>query len=184
MTNKDFAPLKLVVFDWAGTIVDFGSRAPVLALVKALAREGVEIAEDDARAGMGLAKKDHVRNLLSQPAVVASWTAAHGKAPDEGDVDRIFDGLGPLMEEAAADAAELIPGAAETVAGLAAAGLKIASCTGYTRAMMGPVLARAAEQGYRPDLVTCAGETLAGRPSPCSRSTTPFPGSVTGAGTI
>jgi phosphonoacetaldehyde hydrolase len=32
--------------------------------------------------------------------------------------------------------------------------------------MMGPVLARAAEQGYAPDHVVCAGETPQGRPSP------------------
>jgi phosphonoacetaldehyde hydrolase len=42
----------------------------------------------------------------------------------------------------------------------------VGSCTGYTRAMMADILPRAAEQGYRPDLVVCAGETLAGRPSP------------------
>jgi len=162
----DFSPLKLVMFDWAGTVVDFGSRAPVLALVGALAREGVAIREADARAGMGLAKKDHVRNLLAQPGTAAAWTVRHGRAPDEGDVERIFGGLGPLMEEAATEAAALIPGAADTAAALRAAGLKIASSTGYTRAMMAGVLARAAEQGYRPDLVVCAGETIEGRPSP------------------
>ncbi len=46
------------------------------------------------------------------------------------------------------------------------AGLKIASSTGYTREMMQAVLARAEEQGYRPDHVTCSGETAQGRPSP------------------
>ena len=77
-----------------------------------------------------------------------------------------MEDLGPLMREAAAQAAELIPGAAHTVAALRAAGLKIASSTGYTREMMAPVLTRAAEQGYAPDHVVCAGETLEGRPSP------------------
>jgi phosphonoacetaldehyde hydrolase len=32
--------------------------------------------------------------------------------------------------------------------------------------MMGPVLARAAEQGYSPEMVVCACETPQGRPSP------------------
>ena len=45
-------------------------------------------------------------------------------------------------------------------------GLKIASSTGYTREMMAPVLARAAEQGYAPDHVLCASETPRGRPTP------------------
>jgi phosphonoacetaldehyde hydrolase len=60
----------------------------------------------------------------------------------------------------------LIPGAAAVVAALRAEGVKIGSCTGYTRAMMADILPRAAEQGYAPDMVVCAGETPAGRPSP------------------
>jgi phosphonoacetaldehyde hydrolase len=70
------------------------------------------------------------------------------------------------MRDAATVASELIPGAAETVRKLRARGLRIASSTGYTREMMGPVLARAAEQGYAPDHLVCAGETPQGRPSP------------------
>ena len=74
--------------------------------------------------------------------------------------------LGPLMREAAARASELIPGRGRAVAALRAAGVRIASSTGYTREMMEPVLARAAEQGYAPDHLVCAGETPQGRPSP------------------
>src|SRR5262249_34971656 len=49
---------------------------------------------------------------------------------------------------------------------LRAAGLRVASSTGYTRDMMEPVLERAAAQGYVPDHVVCSGETPQGRPSP------------------
>jgi phosphonoacetaldehyde hydrolase len=70
------------------------------------------------------------------------------------------------MREAAAEASELIPGAADTAAALRAAGLKVGSSTGYTREMMAPVLARAAAQGYAPDHLVCSGETPEGRPSP------------------
>jgi phosphonoacetaldehyde hydrolase len=166
MSKWNFSPLKLIVFDWAGTVVDFGSRAPVVALVRALKHEGVTIGEEDARAGMGLAKLDHVRNLLARPNVGAGWKEAHGALPGEADALRIYHALEPLMFEAASEASELIPGVADVVTTLHAAGLKLASCTGYTRPMMGAVIARAAEQGFRPDLVTCAGETLEGRPSP------------------
>ena len=62
---------------------------------------------------------------------------------------RLMTHLGPLMREHAARASALIPGARETFDQIVAAGLKVASSTGYTRAMMGPVLIRAAEQGYR-----------------------------------
>ena len=156
----------LVIFDWAGTMVDFGCRAPVVALTTAFARRGVTLDAPTVREDMGKAKADHVRALLARAGVAAAWTSAHGASPTEHDVATLMHDLEPLMREAAALAAELIPGAAQIVAEFRAAGLKIASSTGYTREMMAPVLARAAEQGYAPDHLVCAGETVAGRPSP------------------
>ena len=37
-------PLKAVVFDWAGTMIDFGCMAPVAAYQTAFAAEGVQLA--------------------------------------------------------------------------------------------------------------------------------------------
>ncbi len=156
----------LVIFDWAGTMVDFGCEAPVRALIEAFRLERVDIDEATARRDMGKAKSDHVRSLLREPPVAASWRAAHGREADEADIHRLIERLGPLMREEAGRAATLIPGARATFDGLRAAGLRVASSTGYTREMMLPVLARAAEQGYVPEHLVCSGETPAGRPSP------------------
>jgi len=166
MTQHGLGRFDLVIFDWAGTMVDFGCRAPVAALIEAFARHGVPLDEPEVRTDMGKAKADHVRALLAQPEVSAAWLEANGAAPGEADVAALMDDLGPLMRDAAAEAAELIPGAADTVAALRAAGLKVASSTGYTREMMAPVLVRAAAQGYAPDHLVCANETPQGRPSP------------------
>jgi phosphonoacetaldehyde hydrolase len=156
----------LVIFDWAGTMVDFGCEAPVKALIEAFATEGVVIDEATARRDMGKAKVDHVRSLLQEPAVAAAWRAAHGRAADAGDVAVIMKHLGPLMREHAARASTLIPGARDTFERLRAAGVRVASSTGYTRDMMAPVLAQAAQQGYVPEHLVCSGETPAGRPAP------------------
>jgi phosphonoacetaldehyde hydrolase len=166
MTDKTAGDFDLVIFDWAGTMVDFGCRAPIEAYVQAFARRGVVLAEAAARADMGIAKVDHVRALLARAEVARAWKTAQGRGPTEADVEDLMDDLGPLMREAAELASELIPGAATTVRTLRERGLKIASSTGYTREMMAPVLTRAAEQGYAPDHVLCAGETPQGRPSP------------------
>ncbi len=156
----------LVIFDWAGTMVDFGCTAPVEALIAAFAAEGVALQSAEARRDMGKAKIDHVRSLLADDAVAARWVARHGAAAGAADVERLMRRLEPLMRESAAAAATLIPGARETFEGLRARGIRVASSTGYTRAMMGPVLERAAEQGYRPEYLVCSGETPAGRPTP------------------
>jgi len=158
--------LKAVVFDWAGTMIDFGSRAPVVALVRLFEGEGVPIGEAEARADMGMAKRDHIRAILSMPHVAAAWHTQHGAPPTEADGDRLFAAIGPMMRLAANACSDLIPGAAAIAARLRAAGVPIGSCTGYTRAMMADILPRAAAQGYAPDLLVCAGDTLHGRPSP------------------
>ncbi len=164
--RPSLADFDLIIFDWAGTMVDFGCRAPIAALLAAFARHGVTLDEGAARADMGKAKDDHVRALLARPEIAQAWRAANASEPDEAAVALLMADLGPLMRDAAARAAELIPGAAETVAELRKRGLKVASSTGYTREMMAPVLERAAAQGYRPDHLVCAGETPRGRPSP------------------
>lgn len=156
----------MVVFDWAGTMVDFGSRAPVLALIEAFAAHEVAIEEVEARRDMGRAKADHVRALLAEPRIARAWRQVQGSEPDEAAVGRIMDALQAPMVRLAGETARLIPGAAETVAALRAQGLRIASCTGYTREMMQAILGPAAEQGYAPELVVCAHETPQGRPSP------------------
>jgi phosphonoacetaldehyde hydrolase len=115
---------------------------------------------------MGRAKRDHVAAILAEPRVVEAWAEAKGDAPGPADVERIYQALEPLMIEAAGRCSELIPGAAAAAKAIAARGVRIGSGTGYTRAMMGAILPRAAAQGYAPEVVICAGETPSGRPSP------------------
>ena len=79
----------MVVFDWAGTMVDFGSRAPVLALMEAFAVLGAPVSEEEARRDMGRAKADHVRALFEQPRINQAWMAAHAAAPDQQAVDQV-----------------------------------------------------------------------------------------------
>ena len=160
------ARFDLVIFDWAGTMVDFGCLAPVHAMRQAFARHGVSLTELQIRRDMGKAKADHVRALLEDAGIGAAWSAANGAAPTAQDREVLIAELGPLMRDQAAQAATLIDGARGTVETLRAAGLRVASSTGYTRDMMEPVLERAVAQGYVPEHVVCSGETPQGRPSP------------------
>ena len=158
--------IKAVILDWAGTMIDHGCRAPVIALRHVFADAGVAIAESEARADMGRAKRDHIRAILARPRVAEAWREARGGGPGEPDVDALHDAVEPVMRAAAKACATLIPGAADLAARLAAAKVRIASCTGYTRPMMADILPLAAAQGYSPELVICSGETIEGRPSP------------------
>lgn len=158
--------VQAVIFDWAGTMVDFGSRAPMGTFVAAFAEFGVTLTIDQARGPMGLPKRAHIAELFALPEIAAGWRAAQGADPDDGAIDRVLAAFVPKAIATAADYAALVPGAADMVAGLRARGIRIGSTTGYTRDIMAPILARAAAEGYAPDLVVCAGDLAAGRPTP------------------
>ncbi len=158
--------LQAAILDWAGTVVDHGSRAPMGAFVRAFAAFGVTIAIADARGPMGMAKWDHIRAVGRAPAVAAAWRATHGRDFAEADVDAIFQVFEPMNVAAVRDHADLIPGAVEAIAALRARGLRIGATTGYTQAIMRELAPLAAAAGYAPDLTVCAGDLPAGRPSP------------------
>ena len=158
--------LKAVIFDWAGTMIDFGSFAPMGVFVEAFRRFGVEATIDEARAPMGLPKRDHIHAMLTAPRLAAAWQDVHGAPPTRADVDRIYEVFVPMNEEVVADYATLVPGARETLDWLAARGIKVGSTTGYTRSIMERVAPEAAAQGYRPLNMVCADDLPEGRPGP------------------
>ena len=157
--------LQAVVFDWAGTVIDHGSLAPMGVFVKTFKEFGVDISIAEARGPMGMAKRDHIKTLMRQPRIAAAWEVAHGTAPDEAAIDKVYAVFVPMNEEAVADYCTMIEGAVPAVERLRARGMKIGSTTGYTRSIMARVLPLAAKQGYAPDNLVCAGDLAQGRPS-------------------
>lgn len=158
--------IKSVVLDWAGTAVDYGSFAPTAVFLRLFERHGLTIRAEDARSGMGLMKRDHLRTILSRPAVAPAWEAAHGAPPGEVDVQRLFDDFIPLQLAVLKDYADPIPGLLDVLADLRSRGIKIGSTTGYTRAMMEVLASEAAQRGYVPDAIVCPDEVPGGRPLP------------------
>lgn len=160
------AQLQAVIFDWAGTVVDHGAKAPADAVVRSFAEFGVAITEAEARAPMGMAKREHLEAVIAMPRVRDAWCDAHGEEPGADDVDRVYAVFEPMTVDVVADHAELIEGAARVTRRLRERGLKIGSTTGYTRQIMAPLLPKAAAQGFAPDSLVCAGDVARGRPAP------------------
>lgn len=158
--------LSAVVFDWAGTILDFGSCAPMGAFVRLFAQYGITLTTSEARGPMGQAKWDHIQALGRLPGIAAQWLARHGKPFSDTDVDQLYEVFTPMNAAVVADFAEFIPGAVEVVNALRQQGLKIGSTTGYNRPIMDILAPIAAAAGYAPDNLVCAGDLAAGRPSP------------------
>jgi phosphonoacetaldehyde hydrolase len=161
-----FQQVRGVILDWAGTTVDYGSRAPTQTLIEAFAAFGVVITQAEARAPMGKHKRDHIAEILAMPAVRERWIAAHTAPPDDSAIAQIFAAFTPRQIAVIAQYSDLIDGALDAVNALRDRGLVIASNTGYTRVMMPALIARAAEQGYSPQITLCADDTPQARPAP------------------
>nr|WP_315430112.1 phosphonoacetaldehyde hydrolase [uncultured Albidiferax sp.] len=165
-TTAPHTQLTAVVFDWAGTIIDFGSCAPMGAFVRLFEKFGIQLTIEEARGPMGVAKWDHIHALGALPSVAAQWLQVHGKQFTDADVDHLYEVFTPMNVAVVADFADFIPGAVEMVNTLRARGLKIGSTTGYNRPIMDVVTPIAAAGGYVPDNLVCAGDLATGRPSP------------------
>lgn len=166
MSKSGSSPIAAVVFDWAGTVVDHGSLAPIRTLQRVFATREIEVADEVARRDMGLAKRDHIRNLLAEPEVAALWQSRHGRASYESDVDAIYADFIPLQTACLLDSSHVIEGVVPIVEELRARGIRIGGTTGYTREMMQALEVQARSEGYSPDRYLCPDDVGAGRPHP------------------
>jgi phosphonoacetaldehyde hydrolase len=148
--------IRLMVFDWAGTIIDFGCRAPLEAFVQVFAEAGISVTEAEARRPMGLHKKDHIREMLR--ALPRPWT--------EAEVEELYRRVTPRQIAAAQAYSTLIPGVVEVAAELRKRSIAIATTTGYFQAAAEVCYTAAEQQGFVPDARICADEVPHGRPAP------------------
>ncbi len=147
MTNGR-PPLKAVLLDWAGTTVDYGSRAPTAVFIEIFRRCGITITADEARGPMGRGKRDHIATIVALPRITALWQEIHGRTPVDADIDGMYHEFLPLQKETLSRmGSDVIPGVPEAIAALRSRGLAIGSTTGYTRELMGVVAPRAAQGG-------------------------------------
>ena len=158
--------LKALILDWAGTTLDYGCFAPAVVFVEVYKRQGIPITTEQAREPMGAHKKVHIRMISEMEAVRRLWQGAHGRPPNEDDVEIMFRDFVPLQLACLAKYADLIPGTLEAVSDFRRRGLKVGSTSGYTTEMMEVLQEEARKRGYVPDSSVCAAQVPAGRPYP------------------
>jgi len=129
--------LQLVVFDLAGTTVDFGSLAPLAAFEGAFAKHGVKVSRDEIRPFMGLHKRDHIRNMLQVGAIAERWRGVHGKDWTGSDAEAIYQSFIPLQLTVLPDYGAVVPGLLEVVAALRQRGMRTGATTGYSTIVTG-----------------------------------------------
>ncbi|OZI74197.1 phosphonoacetaldehyde hydrolase [Bordetella genomosp. 12] len=158
--------LEAVIFDWAGTLVDFGSFAPTQVFVEAFAQFGITLSLPQARGPMGMGKWDHIRALCNQAEIARQYQERFGVLPDDDAVTAIYERFLPMQLEKVAEYSEVIPGAVEVLGEIARRGLKVGSCSGYPASVMRRVLERARAGGIAIEQVVASDEVPRARPAP------------------
>jgi phosphonoacetaldehyde hydrolase len=158
--------VRAVIFDISGTVLDYGSRGPVVAFIELFARHGVTVTPDEARRPMGTHKRDHIWAMLSDASVADRWERAAGKRPDAALLDALYQEFTPLQTEIIKGFCDVIPGAPQVAKELRARGIKIANTTGFDGGMMTDLKRLAADGGYEPDLWVTPDLVGKGRPAP------------------
>lgn len=143
--------IECVIFDWAGTAVDYGCFAPVRAFVDVFAQFGMKVTMDEVRKPMGMLKWDHIKTMLEMPRIHSLWLEEYGREPEDEDVDRMYQLFEPRLLSILEQYCAPKPFVVEMVEELRRRGIRIGSTTGYTDCMMDIVVKEAARKGYAPD---------------------------------
>lgn len=143
--------IEAVIFDWAGTTVDYGCFAPVQAFVEVFKHFGIEPTMDEVRAPMGMLKRDHIKAMLNMERIHGLWLEKYNREVNEMDIEKMYGLFEEKLMSILDQFTEPKPFVLETVAKLREMGIKIGSTTGYTDEMMAVVTEGAKKAGYEPD---------------------------------
>jgi phosphonoacetaldehyde hydrolase len=158
--------VQAVVFDWAGTIIDYGSQQPALAFQQLFAEWGIRVSIKEIRQHMGMNKGEHIQALLNQDSLKKQWIAKYTKDPDQESVQALLTGYEKALKHQVQNSFDFIPGFFDVIRKLREMGLKIGTSTGYTRNIVDEILRIAEKNGFIPDAAVCASDVPKGRPYP------------------
>ncbi|WP_343210314.1 phosphonoacetaldehyde hydrolase [Anaerolentibacter hominis] len=164
--TNEIQKVQMVVFDWAGTTVDYASSAPSTVFDHIFTAAGIRLTKEEINRPMGMEKKAHIRELLSCESGNSQWLQVYNRPWTEQDVEDLYQKFEDTLYQVVAGYSTPIPGVVETVNELRERGIKIGSTTGYTSQIMEQVIPGAREKGYCADCVITPDVTGASRPTP------------------
>lgn len=159
--------IEAVIFDWAGTTVDYGCFAPVKVFMEIFRERDILVTEEETRKPMGMLKRDHIKTMLAMERIDQLWQDKYGASANETDIETLYGSFEPMLLALLHEYAAPKPGVLEVVEKLKKMGIGIGSTTGYTDRMMEIVARNAKRQGYAPDYwITPDSVGSMGRPYP------------------
>ena len=108
-------PIKAVIFDMSGTIIDPFCISSALSFVSAFRQNGFNISIREARDPMGLRKDLHIKEILNDFSVRKRWIEEMRRDPTEDDIKNIHTSFEKTQFKILPSYANIIDGVEETV---------------------------------------------------------------------
>ncbi len=159
--------IEVVIFDWAGTTVDYGCIGPLHVFLELFKSKDIPITVAEAKGPMGMLKIDHIRELFKIDRIKSEHIRIYGYEPNEETVQEFYALFEKFLFEELKRHTDILPGVLETVTRLRENGILIGSTSGYTKDMMDiltPLIEK--QHGYKPDYCVSSSEVPNGRPYP------------------
>jgi phosphonoacetaldehyde hydrolase len=159
-------PIKGLILDWDGTIVDHGSCASALTIIELFRLHGVQVGLPQVRATMGINQRAQLEAIADMDQVALQWEQINGFYPTQRDIYSLYREFIPLQTASLEEFRQPIAGALEAIRALRDTGIKIGTTTSYTLEMLRTLAAEASRRGFEPDVSVCADHVQSGRPDP------------------
>jgi len=147
MTRK----VQLVVFDWTGTLIDYGCKAPVKAFKKAFNHFGLNPSNKTIRKYIGMDKYNHINNIKNE------LNTKNIYIPQTDEIYNIYENL---QIQTINEYSKLITGVLTMQQKLNDRNIHIATTTGYSREMLENVLKNAKLQGFNSSFINVSPDML------------------------
>ncbi|WP_297439112.1 phosphonoacetaldehyde hydrolase [uncultured Clostridium sp.] len=156
--------IKGIIFDFAGTTIDYGCFSPVEAFIGAFNSVGIDITIEEAREPMGMLKINHARAIFEMDRVKDLFEEKYKRDYTNLDLYEVYEEFENILFKTLKDFGVINPYVIEEINNLRINGIKIGSTTGYTRKMLDEILPVAKRNGYSPDFTITSDEVENGRP--------------------
>lgn len=163
---KNNYKIDAVIFDLAGTVIDFGSMATIQSMKKIFADKKIILKNETIKEDMGINKKKHIIKILNKKIVKKKWLKIYKKRISQNDLDNMSKKFDLYLVKYVKENLNVIPNAQKIFKILKKNNIKTAVTTGYSKKIVKIIINYLKKNNINFDNIVCDDDVRNGRPYP------------------
>lgn len=144
--------IRAVIFDLAGTTIDYGNQAPALAIRKAFKQFGVEVSLKELQCNAEWEPLVQIKRIMTESDVQKRWYIKHPDVSLEEGISQVAKWFNRNILEILPQIAKVKSGLPTLISYFRTQGIRFATTTRYTNEMLAKILPLVSEQGFDPQI--------------------------------